>query len=151
MKTWVYKHFDSTGSLLYVGISDHPFQRCINHQVGSKWFDEVRSIEVMPFDSREEAMNEEGRLILSLRPKHNHIAVIDGKLTRLGPQEILRKEYLQKRPMMLSEINEVGVKNLSALLGLTKATLMRMFDEDSTPLRPTIDKFDSYFREKAGK
>lgn len=150
MKTWVYKHFDEAGVLLYVGISDYAFQRCMNHQVGSHWFDEVRRIDVLPFPSREEAMNEEGRLILALRPKHNHIAVVDGKLTRLGAQEILRKEYLEKRPAMIAEINLIGFKTLSSLLGVTKPTLMRMFDEDSTPLRPTIDKFDEYFQRKEG-
>lgn len=70
-RTALYRHFDATGALLYVGISLHPVSRQIQHSHGSDWYHEITDIRFEWFDTREDARAAELVAIEDEKPKHN--------------------------------------------------------------------------------
>lgn len=69
--THLYRHFDSTGRLLYVGISYNVMKRMKDHSKASHWFTEVSRIEVDLFPCRADAEIAEYRAIKAERPMYN--------------------------------------------------------------------------------
>lgn len=70
-ETCLYRHFDRSGTLLYVGISVTLAQRVSAHKVNSKWFRSVATITVEWFDDVQSALEAEIKAIVEERPKHN--------------------------------------------------------------------------------
>jgi len=71
VETALYRHFDTAGALLYVGISVNPLQRTGQHLVRAPWVREVRTITVEWHPSRPAALAAELTAIRSERPRHN--------------------------------------------------------------------------------
>ena len=69
-KTQLYRHFDSDGVLLYVGISCNVLRRTGEHE-GSFWFDNVRNITIESFENRHDAECSERDAINAEKPKYN--------------------------------------------------------------------------------
>lgn len=69
--TCLYRHWDSSGRLLYVGIALSPAARLRGHRKNAPWFREIARIDVEWFDSRIAAMRAEIRAIRNERPLHN--------------------------------------------------------------------------------
>lgn len=69
--TDLYRHFDSRGALLYVGISLNTIYRTMQHRQDSHWFSDVATIEIEKHPSRDAALTAEARAIETERPKHN--------------------------------------------------------------------------------
>jgi hypothetical protein len=67
----LYRHFDASGRLLYVGISLYSLVRTIQHRSKSSWFDEVTRIEIVRFASKSEAQQAEAEAIATENPLHN--------------------------------------------------------------------------------
>ena len=78
MKTNLYRHFDENGALLYVGISLSAVQRLKQHEK-SGWFEEIASVTIESFDTRELALLAEKEAIEQEFPMYNkvHNSVID--------------------------------------------------------------------------
>lgn len=74
MKTALYRHFDETGALLYVGISLSPIHRMLSHE-RSRWAQTIKTVTIEWFSSRQEARDAELAAILAEGPLHN----IDGQ------------------------------------------------------------------------
>ena len=110
----VYKHFDASGALLYVGVSlDATGARWRGHRSKSAWFSSIARIETQAFPTREEAIAAEAEAIRSERPKFNRApgAVVVAKrrerdqklredsmahkLAPLHPGEVLREEFMK--------------------------------------------------------
>lgn len=70
-KTALYRHFDASGALLYVGVSLSAVTRLAQHRSGSPWYDSIARVEVEQFDSRQLALEAERKAIASERPRHN--------------------------------------------------------------------------------
>ena len=70
-KTDLYRHFDSEGMLLYIGISFHTLFRLADHRGESSWYDNIRTVTIEKFPSREAAEQAERAAIKSELPKHN--------------------------------------------------------------------------------
>ena len=70
MKTALYRHYDATGALLYVGITADPMGRFGAHSRNSGWFTRVARIEIMWFDDREAALLAERKAITDEKPPH---------------------------------------------------------------------------------
>ena len=82
-KTSLYRHFDSEGRLLYVGISINPMIRFTQHKAEKDWIDEVKSITIDQFNSRKDAIYAEKKAIESEKPKYNIVYNIpDSKLKK---------------------------------------------------------------------
>lgn len=71
MKTALYRHFDTAGALLYVGISLSAVQRLAQHRHTAHWFDRIARIEIEWHDSREEALAAEIVAITREAPECN--------------------------------------------------------------------------------
>ena len=70
-KTALYRHFDASGKLLYVGISLNAVARLYQHSIGSRWFRDIARIEVEWHASRAAACAAEVAAIQAERPAHN--------------------------------------------------------------------------------
>lgn len=70
-KTALYRHYDSAGSLLYVGITNSVIGRTGHHVSSSTWIEDVRTITLEWFDSRADALDAEDSAIFSENPAWN--------------------------------------------------------------------------------
>jgi predicted GIY-YIG superfamily endonuclease len=70
-RTALYRHFDSTGRLLYVGISLDYLRRLGQHKQNSGWFDRICRVEIEWLDSRQEALAQERSAIRREKPECN--------------------------------------------------------------------------------
>ena len=69
--THLYRHFNSAGDLIYVGISMSALRRLTQHAVTAHWFSDISRVEVERFDTRDEAIAAEIKAIRSEKPLHN--------------------------------------------------------------------------------
>ena len=67
----IYRHFNSSGVLLYLGISCRPLLRTSEHQKGSRWFDEIANITIEKCATRLEAEQKERQYIKAECPIYN--------------------------------------------------------------------------------
>ncbi|PZP39393.1 MAG: hypothetical protein DI598_20010 [Pseudopedobacter saltans] len=70
-KNKLYRCFDKTGKLLYVGVSISVLSRICGHKSASDWFDSVETIKIESFKSREEALVAEKKAIIKEMPVNN--------------------------------------------------------------------------------
>lgn len=69
-QTALYRHFDAEGRLLYIGIAKNALRRLSQHAT-APWAQDVRTIKVEMFASREDALTAEGLAIRAEKPLHN--------------------------------------------------------------------------------
>jgi hypothetical protein len=69
--TQLYRHFDKSGNLLYVGISFSSVHRLSTHRATAGWFKKISRIEIENFSSREAAMLAERLAIENECPSYN--------------------------------------------------------------------------------
>ena len=67
----LYRHFDRTGNLLYVGISKCAIRRTAEHHERSKWYGEIDIIKIERFGTKREAEEAEIKAIKTEKPKYN--------------------------------------------------------------------------------
>ena len=67
----IYRHFDGTGRLLYVGCASNPVKRTYGHKAMSEWFRDVRTIRIEYWDTKEQALEAERRAVASEGPIYN--------------------------------------------------------------------------------
>ena len=96
MKTDLYRHFNTDGDLLYVGVSLNAAARLIGHRYRSKWFDEMATITIEKFPTRHGAQAAEIAAIRSERPKYNQAYAAPKRVTTLRPY--LNRNGLMGRP-----------------------------------------------------
>lgn len=70
-RTALYRHFDASGALLYVGISLSAVQRLEQHKQSAVWFANIGRVDVEWFPSRGAALRAEAEAIRSENPAHN--------------------------------------------------------------------------------
>jgi hypothetical protein len=71
VRTALYRLRDSAGRLLYVGISDAPFRRWVEHSTDKAWWPEVAECSLEWFGSRPAALSAEASAIQAEHPAHN--------------------------------------------------------------------------------
>lgn len=70
-RTELYRHYNATGELLYVGISLSATYRLNQHKSTAQWVNEAIRMETEWFDTRKEAEAAETIAIKTERPKFN--------------------------------------------------------------------------------
>ena len=88
--TDLYRHFDKAGKLLYVGISLSAIARLRAHRDSSDWYDEISTVSIEKFNTREEALEAEQRAIIEERPLRNVTHNENGHLL-FEPSEIFSR------------------------------------------------------------
>lgn len=81
-KTKLYRHFDSNGGLLYVGISLSPTYRLSQHRATAPWFDDIATITIENYPTRQAALEAEARAIHYENPAHNRMRPVPKPLPR---------------------------------------------------------------------
>ena len=121
--TQLYRHFDKSGALLYVGVSLSSVARLSQHRDGSAWFSEIARVEVSSFQSREAALIAERKAIEDERPKHNIAHNRAPKITpiRQASTHDLFRKVVFKPVYKISEAGE--------LLGVPVSRLKRWIEE----------------------
>src|SRR6267154_1953762 len=89
----LYRHFSKDGKLLYIGITTHESGRRKQHQVEAKWFAEIANVEVVEFETREQAAEAERAAIASEAPLFN----IESRRTLSKKPEAGRKRDERER------------------------------------------------------
>jgi len=95
--TNLYRHFDASGNLLYIGISISAVNRLSAHSRGSQWFSEIAKIEIQHFDTRELALKAEGLAIGREKPKYNVHHVVKEKPVVVKPVELKTETKVNDR------------------------------------------------------
>jgi predicted GIY-YIG superfamily endonuclease len=67
----LYRFYDDSGQLLYIGISMTPWERFRQHRADKPWWDEIATITKENHNSREEVLSAEKEAIKAERPMHN--------------------------------------------------------------------------------
>tara|TARA_R110000822_G_scaffold163776_3_gene304020 strand:- start:268 stop:726 length:459 start_codon:yes stop_codon:yes gene_type:complete len=69
--TNLYRHYNTTGILLYVGISLSAIKRLSEHAIQSRWFNQIAVIKIEKFETKEEAQLAEKQAIEQEAPLFN--------------------------------------------------------------------------------
>lgn len=99
-QTALYRHFDATGALLYIGISLNAVARLAQHRRDAHWFASIARIDVQWHPSRSEAEAAEREAIVAERPLHNitHAggvsAWLEAELRRIGKLHMVDRNGL---------------------------------------------------------
>ena len=67
----LYRHFDASGALLYVGVSLSAVQRLAQHKNCSHWFEQIARVEIETFTDRQQALDAERKAVATEKPRHN--------------------------------------------------------------------------------
>lgn len=105
----LYRHFDSAGMLLYVGISIAHITRMQQHRRKSPWFARIAQIRIEHFPTRESALAAERHAIETEKPFFNR----KGGRPRLG-YEVREIYNVRLEPAVARHLIEVGDGNLAA-------------------------------------
>jgi predicted GIY-YIG superfamily endonuclease len=71
MSATLYRYYDNSAQLLYVGITGDNTKRQAQHRRGSFWFGEIASATFEHFEDRALALSAESVAIRNEKPKHN--------------------------------------------------------------------------------
>ena len=128
--TQLYRHYDSSGRLLYVGISNNHIARLGQHRDAAQWFHLIDSVKIEHFKSRAEALEAERQAIQNEDPKYNiqhkkrvnYNDVSTPETTTKSRNELIRRVVDFRPVYTISEAAEV------LLIGKTE--LKRMCDNN---------------------
>jgi hypothetical protein len=67
----LYRIYDHSGRLLYVGVSINPFERLRTHAIQRSWWVDVCSIQIEFYPCNNAALDAELKCIREEAPKHN--------------------------------------------------------------------------------
>lgn len=99
MKTSLYRYYDESDTLLYVGVSHNPFLREVQHEASEKDMSLVRHIEVEWFDTRELALAAEGYAIRREKPLWNVVRPQKRRKLRETPKNKIKAQRPATSPV----------------------------------------------------
>jgi predicted GIY-YIG superfamily endonuclease len=67
----LYRHFDASGALLYIGISLSAVERLSAHNRTARWSAKITRVEIERFATRDEAVRAESSGIKDEKPRYN--------------------------------------------------------------------------------
>jgi len=107
---YLYRHFDKSGNLLYVGISMSVLNRIAQHERSSKWFSNIDHISIQKFESRALAEKAEQIIIKAEKPFHNIVYKnkIKQRISKVKQRE--EQEHREKYAPFYKAFAEFGEK-----------------------------------------
>ncbi len=110
--TAVYRHFDQSGQLLYVGLSVNVAARTSAHSSGAEWFGSVARVDIENHPTREDALNAEAVAIVIEKPRHNRIVPARRAMRMVSPVD----HWPQLRAQFQRRSAPVGMKTASEII-----------------------------------
>lgn len=109
----LYRLFDETEQLLYLGISADPGKRFAQHRSDKPWWGDIRSMTVQPMPSREAALEAEREAIKDERPLHN---VVHNERIASAAEDVSDSafEILQKKFTLTQGLTDEGAEHVAA-------------------------------------
>jgi excisionase family DNA binding protein len=126
VKTALYRHFDAKNNLLYVGISLSAVARLSQHSTLSAWFDDIARVDVVWFDTREKALEEERRAVAQEKPIYNkrlQTVIKDLPQQRDEPRKAITHKIVVLNPVY--KINEAA-----QVLNISESTLRQKIEQN---------------------
>lgn len=108
----LYRLFDETGQLLYVGISADPGKRMLQHRSDKVWWEQSATIHVQPMPDRQTALAAEKEAIKNERPLYNKIHSDLDPTTSAGIMDVLVKFGMRELHVARDE-GEQGISYLA--------------------------------------
>lgn len=128
-RTALYRHFDASGSLLYVGISVSPLTRSAAHVWGPAWATDIAMINLEWHLTRQDAELAEWQAIKNENPRHNV------KRSPVCPTKIIAISTASRKPVPAGWLSREGVMSAieahSQRTGQSPATITRRAVENS--------------------
>jgi hypothetical protein len=106
----LYRHFDTEGRLLYVGISLSTVSRLSQHKDTSEWFAAISRVTVERFPTRKDALLAEAAAIATEAPSYNKHIPAAADIRRIkNPRIVLVSKRAEKRlNARRAEVAELG-------------------------------------------
>lgn len=104
----MYKIYNESGLLLYVGKSNNPHNRITQHSINKKWWNEVSYVETAEVHGNTEASIYEIYTINTLKPKYNILDTHGGLITISLPDLVWTKLAINE----ILEITKVRRMNI---------------------------------------
>jgi excisionase family DNA binding protein len=121
----LYRCFDASKTLLYVGISGQALSRFGQHRRGASWFKEVASVTVEHFPDRDSAHQAEVEAIRIERPLHNKVHSIVGVKSVALPADAADANSVKRLAYSVTEVAEMS--------GLSARTVHRLIKSGTIP------------------
>lgn len=99
----LYRLFDASGDLLYVGVADRPKRRLANHAAVKAWWPQVARHTLTWFSTRSEALDAESNAIRDESPRYNIAGRPDGPIARAQRQGAVVAQAMQAMKANLRE------------------------------------------------
>lgn len=115
-RTSVYRLFDASGALLYIGCSYNPTSRWRTHRQLKAWWHEVATTDVVWFETLVEAERAEQEAILTEHPKYNivhtplHAKICDSTKS-LSEEDVTRWAYSSWPSSLGTPVNGIGLRS----------------------------------------
>lgn len=157
----VYRIFDASGSLLYVGMSGQPLTRIQAH-AKKKWFACADRVEIRWHKTKQSALNAEAVSIIMDKPTFNlasslirvrdeYFPIVLVKTSRTGsPKKILSPEAMKGMTMVytVEELRKLIAQNEIAdaakFCGINYSTMWRIFNGGQEPREGTLKALTKY-------
>ncbi len=121
---WLYRYFDASGQLLYIGCTSNPSTRDAQHRTYSPWAGRIARREIVEHADCAEALAAERAAIASEHPEHNTRHVVQpGRLTWLAETLLT---------------HGVSVKALAVGTGIPTTTLQRRVNRPGSLTVPEL-------------
>jgi len=106
MSQTLYRMFDYSGALLYVGVSSNPGRRFARHAADKDWWREIASITTEHFDTRDDVLRAERRAIINEHPRHN---IVHNRAAQTTPTPTPRRWARFEPPEAFTPGNVIAV------------------------------------------
>lgn len=103
----LYRFYDSTGGLLYIGITSDPGARFGQHRGDKPWWTEVANIGIEQFSDRASVLTAERAAIVAERPRYN---IIHNRPSSLGTARIV-PEVERESPIQIGDWVALALHN----------------------------------------
>jgi len=138
--TVVYRNFDATGNLLYVGVSRRPGARHAAHEKESPWYANVATTTYTRYRTRSEAHAEEARIIREERPLHNRNGGTRSRLWASARPVLPGTDTQPGRPAFLLPRERVLATLAAATSPMSFTDICRMTPGKTQAVRAAIDE-----------
>lgn len=127
MRTCLYRYFDSSGALLYVGVSLSAVVRASQHKDHSSWFSKADRMTFVWFENREDALSAERAAVCDEQPLHNIRLKKERKTETEFERHEIARSAITHRVVTLKPLYKLS--DAAALLLMTPGALRQLIQK----------------------